>query len=123
MARLDAGGLTRVPYTCRISGQKEEVLLLGSRLAERLVAALPEAMDADGARLLAGLGTSELCACDAATLTRLPEDAVLARLEAFTARGLLAQRRLHGMHHFRLASGQARRRIAALAEAAYSQAS
>lgn len=113
MDRLDADGLTRVPYTCRLSCQREQILLLGERLAARLAAALPEAGDTAGARMLAALSSSELCECDVATLTGLPDEAVIDRLQALNARGLLTQRRLHGMHYYRLASEDARRRIEA----------
>lgn len=113
MGRLDPDGTVRVPYTCRISGKKEEILLLGKHLAARLAEAMPETGDAAGARILAGLTSSELCECDVATLSGLPENEVVDRLEAFTARGLLAHRKLHGMHYFRLCSEHARCRIEA----------
>lgn len=113
MARLDAEGVARLPYTCQISCQREEILLLGERLAARLAAAMPEAVDAADARMLAGLSSSELCACDVATLTGLADDEVIGRLQAFAAQGLLVHRKLNGMHHYRLASEQAQRRIEA----------
>jgi hypothetical protein len=111
MARLDPEGTVRVPYTCQISGKQEKILLLGSRLAARLAEAMPEAGNAAGARILAGLYDAELCECDVATLTRLPDDDAADRLRAFEADGLLAHRVLHGMHYFRLASGRIRREI------------
>lgn len=118
MRLLDADGMALVPYTCQISGDREEILLLGTRLATRLAArlaeTLPEAGDAAGARILAGLYASELCECDVATLTRLPEHEVVDRLRAFSESGVLAHRMLHGMHYFRLDSDDAHRAIAAL---------
>ena len=114
MARLDDEGVVRVPYTCKISGRSEEILLIGDILASRLAATLPEAEDAAGARMLAGLYNAELCECDVATLTGLPEDMVYERLRLYTARGLLAYRKIDGMHYFRLACLDARRAVASL---------
>lgn len=114
MGRLDEEGVLRVPYTCQISGQQEEILLFGHILATRLSLAVPETEDADGARMLAGLYAAELCVCDVAILCGLAEDEVCDRLQALTRRGLLAQRKRHGMRYFRLASEEARHAIAAL---------
>lgn len=111
--RLDDEGTVRVPYTCQISGKEEDILLLAERLAERLAAAMPEAVDAAGAKILAGLYAAELCECDVATLTGLPGDGVVDRLRAFAERGLLTHRRLHDMNYFSLTSEDARREIEA----------
>ena len=50
--KLDPAGIERVAYTCQLSGKEYEVLLVGDQLALRLADTLPEAEDADGARIL-----------------------------------------------------------------------
>ena len=52
LRRLDLADIERVAYTCQLSGKEEEVLLVGDQLASRLAEVLPEAEDANGARIL-----------------------------------------------------------------------
>ncbi|MBT8132908.1 MAG: hypothetical protein KJO03_00265, partial [Gammaproteobacteria bacterium] len=65
--------VTWIPYTCKISGEKENILLLGDDLASKLTTSLTESEDANGTRILAGLYSAELCECDVATLTGLSD--------------------------------------------------
>lgn len=111
LRRLDPAGMERVAYTCQLSGKEEAVLLVGDQLASRLAEALPEAEDANGARILAALYSAELCECDVATLTGLPEEEVVLRLRRFAATGLLVHRILHAMNYYKLGSAAARKAI------------
>ena len=111
LRRLDPTGMERIAYTCQLSGKEEEVLLVGDQLAPRLAEALPEAEDANGARILAALCSAELCECDVATLTGLPEEKAVRRLRRFAATGLLVHRILHAMDHYKLGSATARQTI------------
>jgi|GEM_PF-1306919 len=111
VGQLDPSGAERVSYTCKISGEEEELLLIGDRLAARLAEALPEAEDTGDAKILAGLWSAELCECDLATLTGLPEARVVERLQALTARGVLGHREIHDMNYYHLESEAVRARV------------
>jgi len=104
VGRLDPLGTTRVAYTCKISGEEEELLLIGDRLAARLAEALPEAEDAGDAKILAGLWSAELCECDVATLTALQEARVVERLRTLAGQGVLGHRTIHSMSYYHLES-------------------
>lgn len=114
MQTLDAGGIARVPYTCQLSGNKEEILLLGDKLATRISEVVAEAVNASDAKILAGLFSAELCECDVATLTMLPENEVVRRLQALEKTGVLSRRKVGGMNYYRLESGNVRRNIEAV---------
>ena len=114
MQTLDAGGIVRVPYTCQLSGNKEEILLLGDTLANAISEVVIEAEDAGDAKILAGLFSAELCECDVATLTMMPESEVVSRLQALEKNGVLSRRKIDGMNYYRLESGDVRRYIEAV---------
>ncbi len=117
--RLDPVGVEWVSYTCQLSGKEEAILLIGEQLAARLAETLPGAKDTKGTKILAGLYSAELCECDVATLTALPEDEVVSRLRLFTALGVVAHREMHGMNYYRLKSENARRKIEAVIETSH----
>lgn len=114
MQTLDTGGIVRVPYTCQLSGNKEEILLLGDTLATEISEVVVEAGDAGDAKILAGLFSAELCECDVATLTTLQENDVVRRLRALEKSGVLSHRKIDGMNYYRLESGNVRRNIEAV---------
>lgn len=116
LQRLDPAGMERIPYTCHLSGNKEEVLLVGDQLASHLVEALPEIGDEGDMKILAGLYMAELCECDVATLTSLPENKVMQRLQSLTSQGVLGHRKLHGMNYYHLVSKVIRRKIETVIE-------
>ena len=112
MTGLDPGGQTRVAYVCKLSGAREEILVVGSELAERLADAMPDADDPDDAKILAALSDAELCECDVATVTGLSESDVLRRLRRLCGGGVLGHRKLDRMNYYRLQSEFARQSIA-----------
>ncbi len=109
---LTPAGIQWIDYVCKISGKEEKLLLVGKQLASDLADALPDAEDEEGAKILAALGYAELCECDVATLTGLPEKDVVDRLERFAATGVLVHRMLHTMNYYRLGSELVRELIA-----------
>ncbi len=109
--RLRPAGMEWVSYTCQISGKTEAILLIGDDMASRLAASLPEVADAGGMKILAGLYSAELCECDVATLTGLPEEEVIRQLEQFAALGTIAHRKIHGMNYYRLDAEVVRKRL------------
>lgn len=118
MRRLDSAGVERVSYTCQLSAKEEAILLIGDLVASRLADVVPEAEDSSDARLMAGLYSAELCECDVATLTRLPENEVVHKLRRLTLLGVLAHRELHSMNYYRLESDKVRHNIEAAIESA-----
>lgn len=109
--RLRPSGKEWVSYTCQISGKTEAILLIGDELARRLAGSVPEVEDSNGMKILAGLYSAELCECDVATLTKLPEAEVIRQLERFVASGIVAHRIIHGMNYYRLDSDVVRRAV------------
>lgn len=109
--RLDPKGVERVSYTCQLSGEKEVLLLVGDDFASRLVESLPDVDDIGCAKILAGLHSAELCECDVATLTGLPEDEVISQLSRLVKRGVVAHRKVRDMNYFRLGSDHLRQKI------------
>lgn len=116
MRRLDPAGVERVSYTCQLSGKEEEILLIGDLLAFQLADAVPEAEDSGDARMLAGLYSAELCECDVATLTKLPENEVVDKLRRLALLGVLVHRELHSMNYYRLQSEKVRHNVEAIIE-------
>ena len=111
VSRLDRGGVERVSYTCQLSGETETILLVGDDVASRLAQSLSEVNDIAEARILAGLSSAELCECDLATLTRLPEGDVISHLARLEERGAVSRRQVQGMNYFRLKAENLRRKI------------
>lgn len=111
LGRLDPAGVEWVSYRCQLSGQEESILLLGDELASHLTESLPTVDDAKGAKIVAGLYSAELCECDVATFTGLPEEEVISQLRSLAARGVVTHRRIHGMNYYRLESSVVRRTI------------
>jgi hypothetical protein len=105
--KLESSGIAWVPYTCQISGDKEKILLIGNDLASKLVPPLTEAEDANGAKILAGLYSAELCECDVATLSGLPDQEVIRQLQRFETLGVVTHRKIHGMNYYSLNSRNA----------------
>lgn len=120
MRRLEPAGLERVSYRCQLSGKEEEILLIGELLAFQLADAVPESEDSSDARILAGLYSAELCECDVATLTKLPENEIVHKLQRLALLGVLEHRELHRMNYYRLVSEKVRHNIEATIEHAES---
>lgn len=99
--RAETERVVRVPYVCKISGEREEIVLLGRAEARRVATAAEELEDALDARIVAAVAATELCECDVATLTGVDEGEVLERLARLEERGLLGARPIEGMRYFR----------------------
>lgn len=115
LKRLDANGVVPVRYTCQLSGEEESVILIGDELATEITKTLPETIDINGTKIMAGLYAAELCECDVATLTGIDENEVISLLQQLTAQGMIAHRTMHGMNYYRLTSETARQSIEAAA--------
>jgi len=109
--RLNPAGIEWVAYTCKLSGAKESVLLIGDVLASEMMKSLPAVKDVAGMKILACLYTAELCECDVVTVTGVAEHEVVPILRNFADLGLVAHRKLQGMNYYRLVSDSARRSI------------
>lgn len=111
LKRLQPEGVEWVSYTCKISGKSEEILLIGDDFAFRLLESLPEVEDVAGMKILAGLYSAELCECDVATLTMLPEEDVIRQLEQFLSAGTVTHRKINGMNYYHLRSESVRQKL------------
>lgn len=109
--RLDPAGVEWVPYTCKLSGAKESVLLIGDDLAAKVMKSIQTGVNFTGTKILTCLYAAELCECDVATVTGAAEDEVIAQLQQFTSMGMVAHRKIQGMNYYRLKSNIARRSI------------
>jgi len=109
--QLDPAGWEWLPYTCKLSGEEESILLIGNDLAMEIMKALPEEVDLTGTKILACLYSAELCECDVATATGAPEGEVISQLEKFTSTGMIEHRLIQGMNYYRLSSNDIRREI------------
>jgi hypothetical protein len=105
--KLESSGIAWIPYTCQISGDKENILLIGNDLASKLAPSLTEAEDANGTKILAGLYSAELCECDVAILTGLSDHEVIHQLQRFETLGVVIHRKIHGMNYYSLNSRNA----------------
>ena len=109
--RLDPAGVEWIPYTCKLSGAKESVLLIGDDLAAEVMKSIPTGVNLTGTKILACLYSAELCECDVATVTGVAEEEVIFQLQEFTSIGMVAHRNIQGMNYYRLKSDIARRSI------------
>jgi hypothetical protein len=105
---LEAAAQVIVPYTCKLSGKREELLLLSDDCAERLAARFRPLGKPETLKLLAALASTELCQCDVATLLQREEGAVAGELRRLSRLGLLKHRLIEGMDYFALADNALR---------------
>lgn len=115
--RLDPAGAEWVAYTCKLSGAKESVLMIGDALSAEIMKSLPPVENFTGTKILAALYSAELCECDVATVTGVAEHEVISLLQKFTALGMVAHRKIQRMNYYRLISDIARRSIRASVDA------
>lgn len=95
-ASVTPGGREVVTFTCPIFGRTEAVLI-GDGLANELAGRQSSVDGIRGARVLASLEHSALCACDVATLLGVPQRAVEQDLARLAAAGLVASRPVDAM--------------------------
>ena len=101
-ARQSLAGLEAllVPYTCKVSGKTEEILLVSDAAAENLAAALGHFGGDMAVKIFASVVSTELCECDIATLVGGDEKEVLAEIDRLEAGGFLFKQEIDGMNYF-----------------------
>ncbi|MBL6928050.1 MAG: hypothetical protein ISR44_02665 [Rhodospirillales bacterium] len=89
-----------VPYTCKVSGKTEEILMVSEAAAEILAATLGKFGGVMAVKIFAAVVSTELCACDIATLMGEDEEDVLAEIDRLTEGGFLFGHEIDGMNYF-----------------------
>ncbi|MEA5376654.1 MULTISPECIES: helix-turn-helix domain-containing protein [Vibrio harveyi group] len=103
--------ISKVPFVCKVSGQKEENLLLSDDRAQYL-AALPDALGGPlTQKILYAILGAELCECDIVTLTDDDEGRVLNELERLRINGIVTCRAIEGMTYYSLGNANVKDRL------------
>lgn len=97
---LGDGPAVLLPYTCKVTGETEEILLLSEKTAEDLAETMGYFDLPETVAIFAAVSTTELCECDIATLIGGDEGDVLAEIERMAAGGFLVSREIGGMAYF-----------------------
>jgi DNA-binding transcriptional ArsR family regulator len=92
-----------VPYTCKLSG-KREALLLSDDCAKRLADRFRPLGKPESLKMLAALASAELCECDVATLLQKEEGVTARELQRLYRLGLLKHRHVEGINYHALAN-------------------
>jgi hypothetical protein len=100
----DPAGVEWVAYTCKFSGTKQSVLVIGNELAAGIMKLLPAVESLTGMKILASLYSAELCECDVATVAGVAEREVVTQLQKLAAPGMIGHRKIQGMNYYRLMS-------------------
>lgn len=101
---MKGAAIGKVPFVCKLSGQKEDILLLSDESAQRL-ASMPDAIGgALTQKIICAIFGAELCECDIATLTEGEEGQVMDELERLRSAGIVKCREIEGMKYYALAS-------------------
>ena len=98
----------KVPFLCKLSGKKEDILLISDDSAKRLAALMPSIGGALAQKIAAALCGAELCECDIATLTESNEGRVLDELERLRSIDVVQLREIDGMNYFSLKNTETR---------------
>ena len=109
--QLDPAGVEWIAYTCKLSGARESILLIGDELSAEIMKSLPAVENFTGMKILPSIYSAELCECDVATVTGAAENEVMSQLRKFTANGMVEHRKIQGMNYYRLISDVVRRSI------------
>ncbi|MEG3619377.1 hypothetical protein V5T82_12995 [Magnetovibrio sp. PR-2] len=98
-ARVALGGhdAVRVPYICQLSGSAEELMLISTFAAERMVVATNGQIDVLEARLLALVHIAKLCITDIAELMHMSTKRCQVLLDDLERRGLVFSHNVDGM--------------------------
>lgn len=105
-AKREMGGAAtgKVPFVCKMSGEKEDILLLSEESARRL-ASLPNPIGGPlTQKIVYAISGAALCECDIATLTERGEDEVLDELARLQCAGIVKCREIEGMNYYKLSS-------------------
>ena len=101
---LAAAAQVSVPYTCKLSGKREALLLLSDDCAKRQAERFRPLCKPESLKLLAALAWAELCECDVATLLHKEDGATACELRRLHRLGLLKHRQVEGMNYYTLAN-------------------
>lgn len=101
---LAAAAQVSVPYTCKLSGKREELLLLSDDCAKRQADRFRPLCKPESLKMLAALASTELCDCDVATLLQKEDGATACELRRLHRLGLLKHRKVEGMNYYTLAN-------------------
>jgi len=103
--QMAGAAIGKVPFTCKVSGKREDILLLSDEGAECL-ASLPDALGGSPLtqKIVYALYGAELCECDIATLTERNEREVLDELARLRSAGIVKCRKIDGMTYYTLGS-------------------
>ena len=94
----------KVPFVCKVSGKKEDILLLSDKSAQRL-ASLPDTIGGPlTQKIIYAILGAELCECDIATLAEGEEAQVLDELERLRSAGIVKCREIEEMKYYALGS-------------------
>ena len=108
---LEGASVGTVPFVCKVSGKREQILLLGCDAAERLAKSNPSIGGALSQKIAAALLNAELCECDIATVTESEESRVLDELDRLRCAGVVQVRDIQSMKYYSLASSEAREQL------------
>lgn len=111
--RLADAPLAVVPYVCKVSGQREEIVLLAEATAAAIAARTAGLRDPLDALLAAAVLRTDLCECDLAALAGRSEADVLAHLDRLEAAGVMTRRVVDRMNYYGLGDGGIRDEMAA----------
>jgi len=100
---LAGNAFSKVPYLCRLSGKREEVLLIAQQRIEELSVTFSPLGDPLSLKILYALISCELCECDIATLVEQDEEEVVNRLDNLHSLGLLQSRKIQDMNYYSVA--------------------
>ena len=98
----------KVPFLCKLSGKREDILLISDDTAKRLEALIPSIGGLLAQKIAAAICGAELCECDIATLTERDEGQVLDELERLRANKVVQFREIAGMKYYSLVNTKAR---------------
>lgn len=101
---MEGAATGKVPFVCKVSGKKEDILLISDESARRL-ASLPDPIGGPlTQKIVYAISGAALCECDIATLTERGEDEVLDELARLQSAGIVKCRKIEGMNYYELGS-------------------
>ena len=99
------------PFLCKLSGKKEDIVLISDETARHLEALIPSIGGPLAQKIAAALCGAELCECDIATLTESDEGQVLDELERLRSDKVVQVREIQGMKYYSLVNTEAQGKL------------
>lgn len=97
----------KVPFLCKLSGKREDILLISDETAKHLEVLIPSVGGPLAQKIAAAICGAELCECDIATLTESDEGQVLDELERLRSIDVIQIREIEGMKYYSLVNSKA----------------